>query len=51
MQARLTNRPEQEVIAAIQALDLESVKSRVMDPDLGEVRVHRDPPRGHDRVR
>ena len=36
MQARVTERPEQEVIAAIQALDLESVKSRVMDPELGE---------------
>jgi len=36
MQARVTERPEHEVIAAIQALDLESVKLRVMDPELGE---------------
>lgn len=36
MQARVTARPEQEVIAAIQVLDLESVKVRAMDPDLGE---------------
>jgi hypothetical protein len=36
MQARLTTKPELEVIAAIQALDLESVKSRVMDAELGE---------------
>jgi hypothetical protein len=36
MQARLTERPQHEVIAAIQALDLESVKLRVMDPELGE---------------
>jgi hypothetical protein len=36
MQARLTTKPEHEVIAAIQALDLESVKSRVMDAELGE---------------
>ena len=36
MQARLTTRPEQDVIAAIQALDLESVKLRVMDSELGE---------------
>ena len=36
MQARLTTKPEHEVIAAIQALDLESVKSRVMDTELGE---------------
>ena len=36
MQARLTTKPEQEVIAAIQALDLESVKVRVMDAELGE---------------
>jgi hypothetical protein len=32
----LTTRPEQDVIAAIQALDLESVKLRVMDSELGE---------------
>jgi hypothetical protein len=44
MQARVTTKPEQEVIAAIQALDLESVKSRVMDPELGEgwTRAHAD---------
>ena len=36
MQARLTTKPEQEVITAIQALDLESVKLRVMDAELGE---------------
>ena len=36
MQARVTARPEQEVIAAIHALDLESVKKRAMDPKLGE---------------
>ena len=36
MQARLTTKPEQDVIAAIHALDLESVKLRVMDPELGE---------------
>ena len=36
MQARLTTRPEQDVIAAIQALDLEAVKLRVMDTELGE---------------
>jgi len=36
MQARLTVKPEQDVIAAIQALDLESVKLRVMDAKLGE---------------
>jgi len=36
MQARLTTRPEQDVIAAIQTLDLETVKLRVMDTELGE---------------
>ena len=36
MQARLTTKPVQDVIAAIQALDLESVKLRVMDAELGE---------------
>ncbi len=36
MQARITNRPVEQVIAAIQALDLESVKRRVTDPRLGE---------------
>jgi hypothetical protein len=33
MQARLTTKPEQEVIAAIRALDLESVKLRVTDAE------------------
>jgi hypothetical protein len=36
MQAKLTDRPVEQVIAAIQALDLESVKRRVTDPKLGE---------------
>ena len=36
MQAKLTTKPEPEVISAIQALNLESVKVRVMDPELGE---------------
>jgi hypothetical protein len=36
MQARLTNKPEHEVIAAIQALDLEPVKVRLMHAELGE---------------
>ena len=36
MQSRLTTKPEQDVIAAIQALDLEAVKLRVMDTELGE---------------
>jgi len=36
MQARLTTKPTQQVISAIQGLDLESVKLRVMDPELGE---------------
>ena len=36
MQGRLTNKLVEDVIAAIQALDLESVKLRVMDPELGE---------------
>ncbi len=36
MQAQLTTKPLQQVIAAIQALDLESVKTRVTDPELGE---------------
>lgn len=36
MQARITTKPLGEVIAAIQALDLESVKVRAMDPELGE---------------
>src|SRR4051812_4155354 len=33
---KLTNKPVANVIAAIQALDLESVKIRLMDPELGE---------------
>jgi hypothetical protein len=36
MNAQLTTRPVQQVIAAIQALDLETVKIRVMDPVRGE---------------
>ena len=36
MQARVTDRPVKQVIAAIQALDLESVKRRLTDPNLGE---------------
>jgi hypothetical protein len=36
MQARLTTKPAQQVISAIQGLDLEPVKLRVMDPKLGE---------------
>ncbi len=36
MQARLTTKPVEEVISAIQQLDLESVKLRVMDAELGE---------------
>lgn len=36
MQARLTTRPAEQVISAIQALDLESVKLRVMDAEVGE---------------
>lgn len=36
MQARLTTKPEQDVIAAIQALDLDAVKVRIMDAELGE---------------
>jgi hypothetical protein len=36
MQTRLTTKPVEEVISAIQALDLESVKLRVMDAELGE---------------
>jgi hypothetical protein len=36
MQARLTTKPVNEVIAAIQALDLEPVKQRVMHAELGE---------------
>jgi hypothetical protein len=36
MQARLTTKPQHEVIAAIQSLDLEPVKLRMMDAELGE---------------
>lgn len=36
MQGRLTTKPVADVIAAIRALDLESVKARVTDPELGE---------------
>ncbi len=36
MQPRLTTKPVDEVISAIQMLNLESVKLRVMDPELGE---------------
>ena len=36
MQTKLTNRPVEQVIAAIRALDLEPIKLRVMDPELGE---------------
>ena len=36
MNTKLTNRPVEQVIAAINALDLESVKIRAMDPELGE---------------
>jgi hypothetical protein len=36
MKTKLTNRPVEQVIAAIHALDLESVKVRMMDPELGE---------------
>src|SRR5258706_450704 len=36
MKTKLTNRPIEQVIAAIHALDLESVKIRAMDPELGE---------------
>ncbi len=36
MHTKLTNRPVEQVIAAIQALDLEPVKQRLMDAELGE---------------
>ena len=36
MQSRLTTKPAPQVISAIQGLDLEPVKLRVMDPELGE---------------
>ena len=40
MQAPVTTKPINEVMSAIQALDLESVKLRVMDPRLGEGWTH-----------
>jgi hypothetical protein len=36
METRLTAKPVEQVVSAIQALDLESVKLRVMDAELGE---------------
>ena len=36
MKTKLTNRPVEQVMAAIRALDLEPIKLRVMDPELGE---------------
>jgi hypothetical protein len=36
MEAKVTTRPVGQVIAAIEALDLESVKLRATDPELGE---------------
>src|SRR6266496_138203 len=36
MKTKLTKRPVEQVIAAIKALDLEPIKLRVMDPELGE---------------
>src|SRR5712691_7728649 len=36
MHAKLTSRPVDQVIAAIQALDLEPIRLRVMDAELGE---------------
>jgi len=36
MNAQLTTRPIEQVVAAIQVLDLESVKTRMMDPVRGE---------------
>ena len=36
MKTKLTNRPVEQVIAAIHALDLEPMKLRMMDPELGE---------------
>src|SRR6266850_4397718 len=36
MKTKLTNRPVEQVSAAIGALDLEPIKLRVMDPELGE---------------
>src|SRR6266480_4822580 len=36
MKTKLTNRPVEQVMAAIRALDLEPIKLRVMDSELGE---------------
>jgi len=36
MKTQLMNRPVEQVIASIRALDLESVKVRLMDPELGK---------------
>src|SRR5256885_17207080 len=36
MKTKLTNRPVEQVMALIRALDLEPIKLRVMDPELGE---------------
>jgi hypothetical protein len=36
MKKKLTNRPVEQTITAIHALDLEHIKLRVMDPELGE---------------
>ena len=36
MHTKLTNRPVEQVMAAIQALDLEPIRLRVMDAELGE---------------
>ncbi len=36
MQGRLTNRPVEQVIAAIQALDLDPIKLKLMDPEEGQ---------------
>src|SRR6267142_2457430 len=36
MKTKLTNQPVEQVIAAIGALDLEPIRLRVMDPELGE---------------
>ncbi len=44
MQTRITDQPVEQALAAIQALDLESVKLRITDPKLGEgwTRAHAD---------
>src|SRR6266568_4857553 len=36
MQGRLTNRPVEQVIAAIEALDLDPIKLKLMDPEEGQ---------------